>query len=170
VSYQQTGVRREAFAAIIRREGARRGSGQMLSQFPGPGAYAATLADEIVASGLMSHAGAYGRLKFILQGGDGIVSLDVADKILTALDLNHLWHTELADEVVVPNCPKCGVVTYEYSPGCDRCTQRKYWRTRREHDLRRDELAAQTAPPPPSARPASRSGGATPSTKERQAA
>jgi hypothetical protein len=128
----------------------------MLSQFPGPGAYAASLADEIVASGLMSHAGAYGRLKFILQGGDGIVSLDVADKILTALDLNHLWHTELADEVVVPNCPKCGVVTYEYSPGCDRCTQRKYWRKRREHDqelLRRPFASAQ---PPIDSLPAPR--------------
>lgn len=51
------------------------------------------LLDEIEASGLLTRDTASRRIWDVLHPpGDGYVRLETADKILTALDLPHVWH------------------------------------------------------------------------------
>ena len=88
-------IPREAIAAILEREIARRERG------------AEEIAEQIASAGLMTEASAARRIRAIVNATDSIngqgfrspyqfVTLHTADTILTALDLNPLWHTEPA--------------------------------------------------------------------------
>ena len=131
--YTHPGVDREALATILRREIARRPNNR-----PHPCSNETVyrgLQDEIAASGLMTKQTAVRRLYAILnpsyqhprsgqRAEQQMVALDTADKILTALDLNYLWHTELKDAVVFPKCSSCGGEMNELNPDCQRCQER----------------------------------------------
>lgn len=110
--YSQPGVDRAAFAAVLQREIERRPQDPPFKYSNEGWKVCRGLADEIAASGLMSKYAARRRLYAIFNGDyadrngervlQKVVSLDVADRILCALDLNHLWHTELNEHIVMP--------------------------------------------------------------------
>lgn len=129
-------VNLEAFASVIRGQIAQRGGSAqtyLSNNTSGPHAIQASLADEIAASGLMSLSAAKRRIYAILNPnymsrGKGVVQqavdFDTADKILCALNLEHLWYTELADDVTFPRCSLCGGAAGIKNPGCKRCSDR----------------------------------------------
>src|ERR1043166_4286065 len=130
--YRRIGVNREAFATVLQREIDKRPEVRQhpvnaLSVYRG-------ITDEIAASGLMAKETAQRRLYAIFNGEQNrsgkrvkakVVSFEVADKILTALDLAYLWHTDLADALVLRSCGRCGVPIGEYNPDCSECRQRR---------------------------------------------
>ena len=152
-----TSVLREPFARVIRREVELRGGLdpiQLNQVVEGPGDYQATLADEIAAAGQMTAETAKRRLWSILNGRErsrkGVsqpvyfVEFDTADKILSALGLTHLWHTELRDAIVLAVCSSCGVERDEFTPDCSRCKERAEKRRKYEREKAQKLAAAPT--------------------------
>ena len=161
MSYTCVGVKREVLARILQEQIDRRGGiePQKLGQYR-DGLYQASLAEEISAAGKISAYAAKRRIYAIFNPeytnskGERIeqelVEFNTADKILSSLDLNHLWHTdpELADSIVRPspgkpvqlaeanaareegNCRRCGVPWSEWTAGCSSCQSRHRWRRR----------------------------------------
>ena len=152
--YKKAGVKREAFAQVIRDIIAKRPSNQWCAA--GQDVYRG-LQHEIAASKLMNHETASRRLYAILNGTykdrngkvsvQEIVDLDTADKILQALDLTDLWHTDLAGQVVTPVCAGCGGDCEEITPGCHNCNDRRLTRAARKRsaDRQRELRAKKTA-------------------------
>src|SRR3954465_12641931 len=94
------GIKLSVIARILRDEMAQRDNGIIGAE----NVCAASLADDVAASGKMTPNTAKRRIYSILnpeyttRNGKRItqqvVEFDTADKILTALDLNYLWHTD----------------------------------------------------------------------------
>ena len=148
MSYTCVGVKREVLARILQ------------EQIDKHGGLSWPVAEEISAAGKMGTYAAKRRIYAILhpeyKDREGntlvqqVVEFNTADKILSALDLNHLWHTdaELANSIVRPspgkpvhlevankeqpegNCRGCGVLYSEWTAGCSSCQGRHRWRRR----------------------------------------
>ena len=141
-------VHLEPVARILRREAERRGSVEKLTS-------------AIAAAGLMRRDSVARRVYAILhplhvdsRTGRRVeqryVDFGVADKILTSLDLNELWYTELADAIAVRKhvpftcvkkrahpCAGCGGDLDAVTDGCKACKARHYWRRRNQRSLER---------------------------------
>ena len=130
--YKRSGVKREALAEILHKEIEKRQNvtiqGHEDSTYRG-------LPDEIAASGLMTKYAATRQLHRIFnptyrtRSGkivrQKVIDLNVADKILCALDLNYVWHTGLSDALVVSKCSECGEPIDEPSENCRACRKRQ---------------------------------------------
>ena len=145
--YNQVAVRGDAFRVVLQRAIDQQGSG--VRAMSSGDVYEASIADRLEAAGAMKVASARRRIWGIMNSETTVVSFDVADKILTALDLNHLWHTELKDAIVLPElkapaergpryrarvegkCSGCDAPYSERTRGCHQCASRHIWRRRR---------------------------------------
>lgn len=83
----------QAFRAVLEREIARHG-GRSVNGGADGSAVIERMAAQIAAAGHMSAETARRRIHHICSPMSERVHFDTADKILTGLELNHLWHTE----------------------------------------------------------------------------